>query len=556
MIGRDGTRKDGPWPIAAFTPPADRRPCRHPFNGVLAIDGSPLAASDASAHADFALGGGVTRFPGVSLAFRTDGDGLLPVHRGLHRRPDPQSYWDIMVGEGCIWRGEGACDIASFPFQLSCERENDSHHGVARFAWDGARVCDLVVQVVTETLPDHVPERLDLWGVAEASFREAAGPLAAPDRHDPMPIHDISEIAPEDMLEALLDDPMRESEITSGLVIDGHIYTTGFATRHGPYPFPHAMRFGIWSATKAAFATTALMRLAHHLGPGVAETRIVDVLDVTADHDGWRDVTIRHCLSMATGIGTAGETGDIHADNLTGPEYASADGRDGACYRAYQSWYAARSRADKLRESFRVPSYPWGPGIVARYRDQDLFVAGAAMDAVWKHNCGPDADLFAMVEHEVLRPIGCGPVDINRTLEEDGARGVPVTAFGLFLGLDDVGRLGRLLSNGGRHEGTQLLEPSLVRECLDGAMTKGLPTGTATADGNDITYHLAWWQLPLVTRSGRTMRIATMRGYGGQIIQPLANGITCFRFAHDSASSQDRYDALMLPRLADALRAL
>lgn len=87
-------------------------------------------------------------------------------------------------------------------------------------------------------------------------------------------------------------------------------------------------------------------------------------------------------------------------------------------------------------------------------------------------------------------------------------------------------------------------------------MTKGLPTGTVTADWNDITYHLAWWQLPLVTRSGRTMRIATMRGYGGQIIQPLANGITCFRFAHDSAAGQDRYDALMLPRLADALRAL
>lgn len=446
MIGRDGARMDEPWPIDMFAPPADRRPCRHPFNGVLAIDGSPLAASDASARADFALGGGVTRFPGVNLAFRTEGDALLPAHRELHRRPDPQSYRDIMVGEGCIWRGEGACDIESFPFQLSCERENDSHHGVARFAWDGAWVCDLVVQVVTETLPDHIPERLDLWGVAQASFREAAGPLPAPGRHD----------------------PMRESEITSGLVIDGRIYTTGFATRHGPYPFPHAMRFGIWSATKAAFATTALMRLAHHLGPGVAETRIVDVLDVTADHDGWRDVTIRHCLSMATGIGTAGETGDIHADNLTGPEYASADGPDGACYRAYQGWYAVRSRADKLREAFLVPSYPWGPGVVARYRDQDLFVAGAAMDAVWKHNRGPDADLFAMVEHEVLRPIGCGPVDINRTLEEDGARGVPVTACGLFLGLDDVGRLGRLLSSRGRHEGTQLLEP-LVRECLDGA---------------------------------------------------------------------------------------
>ena len=34
MIGRDGTRMTGPWSIDVFTPPADRRPCRHPFNGV------------------------------------------------------------------------------------------------------------------------------------------------------------------------------------------------------------------------------------------------------------------------------------------------------------------------------------------------------------------------------------------------------------------------------------------------------------------------------------------------------------------------------------------
>ena len=556
MIARHDTRLDGPWPIALFTPPAARRPCRHAFNGVLVIDGSVMEASDAGAHADFALGSGVSRFPGVDLEFRTDGEALVPVHTGLYRRPDPRSYWDIMVGEGCIWRGEGACDIASFPFQLSCERENDSHHGVARFAWDGTRVRDLVVQVVTETLPDHVPERLDLWGLAGASFRAPTEPLSFPVREEPMPVCDICKLASPDMLEELLGDPLRDSEITSGLVVGGHIYTTGFATRHGPYPFPHAMRFGIWSATKAAFATTALMRLACHLGPGLAETRIADVLDVTANHDGWRDVTIRHCLSMATGIGTAGLTGDIHADNLTGPEYASADGPQGECYRAYQDWYAAPSCAGKLREAFRVPSYPWGPGVVARYRDQDLFVAGAAMDALWKRESGPDADLFAMVEKEVLRPIGCGPVDINRTLEVDGARGVPVTAFGLFLCLADVARLGHLLSNGGRHDGTQLLEPSLVRECLDGTMTKGLPTGTFTADGREITYHLAWWQLPFVTRSGRTMRIATMRGYGGQIIQPLANGITCFRFAHDSTSGEDRYDALMLPRLADRLRAL
>ena len=315
-----------PLPNREFAPPCDRLPARWPFDGVLAIEGGELAASDDRVQGHAALGGRPDRFPRVDLGFVTDGETLVPVHCGLHRKPDPESYWDIMAGEGCIWSTQGGDgpDRACFPFQLSCERENDSHHGLARFSWDGRRVTDLVVQVVTETLPDHLPERLDLWGGLEAAFR---GPARPAGRHDPWLLHGIEELedrVPRHLMEALLKDPFRESEIVSGLAMDGRIYTTGIRTRHGPWPFPYAMRFGIWSATKAAFGTTALMRLACHLGPDVAETRITDVLDITARHDGWNDVTIRNCLDMATGIGTAGrdpEPVDIYADNLTQPGF-------------------------------------------------------------------------------------------------------------------------------------------------------------------------------------------------------------------------------------------
>ena len=554
---------DTPLPNSAFAPPDNRLPARFPFDGTLAIAGGVLAAGDDRVHADFVLGGRPERFPRVDLAFVTDGGSLVPAHRGLHRKPDPESYWDIMVGQGSIWSmpGDDGRDRASFPFQLSCERENDSHHGLARFAWDGREVSDLVLQVVTETLPDHLPERLDLWGSFEAAARPGQA-APSPESSERWPIHGIDELGdrvPGHLLEALRGDAFGESEIVSGLAMDGRIYATRLRTRHGPWPYPRAMKFGIWSATKAAFATTALMRLARHFGPEVAETRVRDVLEVPAVHDGWNDVTIRNCLDMATGIGTAGheaEPVDIYADNLTDSSFASAGGEAAATYRAYQRWYAARSLRDKLGEAFSCPSYPWGPGTFARYRDQDLFMAGVAMDALWKRHRGPEADLFSMVAEEVFRPAGMGTVDINRTLEPDGKRGVPLTAFGLFLGLEDAAALGRLLSGLGRHGGEQLLDRSLAKSCLDGEFSKGLPTGTFTAEGREVTYHLAYWQLPMTTRAGRDVRIPTMRGYGGQIIQPLWNGITCFRFGHDGPDRQDRYDSLMLPRLADALRPL
>jgi hypothetical protein len=45
-----------------------------------------------------------------------------------------------------------------------------------------------------------------------------------------------------------------------------------------------------------------------------------------------------------------------------------------------------------------------------------------------------------------------------------------------------------------------------------------------------------------------------MRGYGGNIVQPLPNGMTAFRFAHDAPDDDERYDVLKLARIADALQ--
>lgn len=560
-------------PVAnhAFAPSPRARPADGGFEGLLEIAGGRLATACAALDGDFAMGGSPRRFPSLALAFTSCEGELLPLWRGLHRRPDRASYWDVMAGPGRIWSepGDGARNRAAFPFQLSNERENDSHHGVASFLFDGGGVSGLAMQVTTETRPDHLPGGFDLWGRLEASFvpgpragAAAARRARAAERraeHPLRPLEALRAAVGDGPIDALAEGAGSDTQIVCGLVFDGTIYATAAATRHGPFPYPRAMRFGLWSATKAAFATTALLRLAHRLGPGAADTRIADLVPRAASHRGWQRVTIRHCLDMASGIGTAlrrALPADIYADNLTEAEAGAASPEAGRCYRAYQDWYAAPSLAEKLAAAFACPSYPWGPGEVARYRDQDLFMAGVAMDALWKRHRGPDADLFAMVADEVFAPIGIAGTDINRTLEADGRRGTPLAAFGLYLGLDDVARLGRLLGGGGVHGGRRLLEATLLAACLDGRFDKGRATGTFTAEGRETTYGLGYWQLPMTTRAGRTVRIPTMRGYGGQIVQPLWNGVTCFRFAHDPPAADERYDALKLPRIADALKPL
>lgn len=121
-------------PVAnhAFAPSPRARPAGGGFEGLLEVAGGRLATACAALDGDFAMGGSPRRFPSLALAFTSCEGELLPLWRGLHRRPDRASYWDVMAGPGRIWSepGDGARNRAAFPFQLSNERENDSHHGV------------------------------------------------------------------------------------------------------------------------------------------------------------------------------------------------------------------------------------------------------------------------------------------------------------------------------------------------------------------------------------------------------------------------------------------
>ncbi|MBC6440918.1 MAG: GFA family protein [Rhodospirillales bacterium] len=61
-----------------------------------------------------------------------------------------------------------------------------------------------------------------------------------------------------------------------------------------------------------------------------------------------------------------------------------------------------------------------------------------------------------------------------------------------------------------------------------------------------VTCPLACWRLPMSTNAGNEVRIPSMRSHGGQVIQPLWNGVTCFRFGHNRPDTQDRHDTLRL----------
>jgi hypothetical protein len=526
----------GPAPVhnAHFMPVGAHGPARHRFEGTLAVPEFSLRIAQRSDWARPARPG-QDAFPAVDLQFFAQDGYLVPVRRGFLAERDGAEGWRLIVSPGRVWSepGDEGFSRAAFPFLLTDALFNESHNGIATFLFDDTRVSSLRLQVVQEATPWN---QLDMWGQSPMTYRPHA--IAGRDR---LAAHFAEEIArslpmrPWVELAGLVPGeappPIDRrggglAEVSAeGLVVDGTIYARPCRARHGDFPFCRYMRHSVYSVTKSMGAALILLRLAEKYGPEIFDLLIADYLDIDVEHDGWRGVTFGHALSMAVGVGYKSrrrEPLDIlpNEDNPT-----------------FIHWIELPSAEDKLANAFAVgDDYPWGPGEVARYDTMHTFILAAAMDALLKSNEGPDADLWDMMQREVLRPIGAYHVPIMRTVEPDGARGLPILGYGLYLTIDDAAKIARLLQDGGRHGGRQLLHAERLAEALYRTGRRGLPTGDV---GGDWDYHLSFWMQPYTAAGGCDIWIPVMMGYGGNVVAILPGGMTAFRFADDEEYSVD-----------------
>jgi hypothetical protein len=164
----------------------------------------------------------------------------------------------------------------------------------------------------------------------------------------------------------------------------------------------------------------ALLRLPQKYGPGVFSERIVEFVPQAAAFPGWRNVRFSDAANMATGLGNGSAKRNPGAILDGGLEN-------------YAPWYEAHTEEQKIDAALAGASpFPWGPGEVARYRDQDMFMLGVAMDNYVKKKEGPAAGVWRMVSEEVFEPIGIHEAPINKTIESSGHEGQPLMAFGFY----------------------------------------------------------------------------------------------------------------------------
>jgi hypothetical protein len=456
-----------------------------------------------------------------------------------------QSYWSIIISPGTIWfePDDGGMSRASFPFALVSEAFNEVHNGLATFVYDEAQVSSLFIQVVQETAPWN---KTDFWGITIMGYAPhpienkkhfAARFAEEEERQIPiLPFSALGENVDTVLLETFTGGIEREEISATGLIWNDKLYLQPCYTRCGEYPYCRYMRHGAFSLTKAMGALIALLRLGEKYGGGVFDLKIADYVTIKAAHGGWESVTFADALNMATGVGD-------HTPERVEPNVMQGDEDQPKFF----SFMLASSRQEKMDIAFSYADYPWGPGEVARYNSINTFVLSAAMDGFLKSKEGPDADIWDMVLAEVYRPIGISHAPIMRTIEADGSKGLPIFGYGLYPNVDDVAKLSILLQNGGRHQGRQLLNSERLAEALCRTNVIGLPTGERDEYG-ELTYYLAFNDLPFHCKDGRVRRIPVSTGFGGNHWVILPNGISTFRFC-----DANRYGVGSMIEVAEAV---
>lgn len=525
-----------PAPNDYFRPPPDTGAAPE-FSGLLHIAQSPLETRPRLESPKIA-GRDARLFPRIALGFVTIGDVLVPLQRGQivpeHRPGETASYWSIIPQFGRIWRDpdeEGTWSRAAFPLMLVGDTENHSHQGVATFRYKGREVGELELQFVQQTAPYLLRQHFIAWGRARTKFAPLAAREAAVQRDSAQaelarrlpqrPWADLIRESPPGSLEGF-GGPVREQwRVLAALVRDGTIYHQESSTSCGNYAYPLEMRFGVRSVMKSIGAPLALLRLAQVCGPYVLTLRIGDF--VAGLDPKYRAVRFVDAANMATGFGGTGTWKTHPNDPLDG--YLEGD---------YDAWYNAPSHREKLRQIRRsLRPYPWEPGTVMRYRDQDFYLLGAAIDRFVKAMRGPGADVWDMLRTEVLEPIGIAHAPVVRTREARGRRGIPWLNAGYYPTLDDLAKIALLYQSRGAYDGEQILHRGLTEDLL--AAREALPKrgdlslrakGSAGANAEEgELYRMGFHFRPYVGARGRRYYLPTMWGAGESEVILYPNGL-------------------------------
>jgi hypothetical protein len=470
-------------------------------------------------------GGGMTLFPAFSLPVITRDDWLIPLERDLilsghGSGGSGQSVWNVIASPGRVWQeaADGGYSRATLLLTFTDNYVGHARNGLATFVFDNAGISSVAFQITQETAPVEEHLRVDFSALVPVTWdptcpvgAEEAVTAFQQELADRLPLRAWSELPSATTAQVTLRSGFADTDFSGvALLMDGQLYQQEVATRSGPQPWPEWMRHGVYSVTKTLGLGLSMLYLADRYGDAVFNERITDYVPQLAGHPGWQGVTFHHTLNMVTGV-TGGERGAA-----IGP------------------YVLARSAASKLSAINALPDAPAAPGTQFAYYSTHSFVLSQAMNNYVKAREGPTADYWAMVQDDVLRPIGVHYLPISRSFEGAGVLGTPIMGWGSYPDVDAAAKIAQLLQDNGMHEGQQLLSLTKTREAMRRTGNPGYATPSpieriAWSGRKSVSYLHSVWTVR--TNTGRCdVNVPMMSGYGGNHVMMLPSGLSVVRF--------------------------
>ena len=260
------------------------------------------------------------------------------------------------------------------------DTENHAHQGLATFLYRGREISSVRVQFVQQTAPYLLSPHCVIWGTVPATVSapdtttiEAAQAAARSELAARLPARPLAELRarlPKGALDGLGGPVLPNWQVALGLVYQGTLYYEALPTAYGDYPYPLEMRFGVRSVMKSVAVPLSLLHLAQAYGPYVLNLRIGDY--VPGLDPKWNRIRFIDAANMATGFGGTGTFQDAAERHV----------RRLSRRRLRRLVHGAVGRGEVPAHECASKAYPWEPGTVMRYRDQDFFVLGLAIDCV------------------------------------------------------------------------------------------------------------------------------------------------------------------------------
>lgn len=530
---------------SAFLPPEDAGEAHEPFTGTITLSETVMTTQPSQFRSNDILGKDPAIFPAAVLSFVTHEGDLVPATQDVLRygsTPDGKSFWDIIVQPGKVWSEatDEGWSRASFPFSLMHSIEGETHNGVATFLYKDGEVSDLVFQIVSMTSPFYVEDYFTAVGKAGASL--TAGSIenedeiaqtyarSVADAEKLASWADFEEKFGKDNAEAFDSDINADEIVADGIGVDGTFYLKSCPTVAGELPYCDRQRFGVWSVTKAAGNAVAMLRLAEKFGPEVFDEKLTDYITEAKGMPGWDDVTFGDMLNMASGMGWGPQEEKPYqvSDPFGDPYYV---------------WYEAKTVEGKIDATLKATSpYPWGPGKVVRYRDDDMFLLGEAMSRFVEAKGEPYSNIWELVSREVYEPIGIYYAPINRTIEADPKDDQPLMAYGFYPTISDLVKIARLVQNGGKFGDEQILNAAMLADIMPATDPVGLHTGNPQRP----FYRKAFWRGHMDSRNGCSFYYPAMTGWGGNFLPIFSSSVFAIRLAKDwdDDAGANRMDSL------------